>query len=210
FSQGSSKIGAADQTKLKNFGSVLQRPEIPPFSLTVTGHSSAEGSEQTNMTLSEDRAREVSNEIVNAGAKTQPKLQAEGEKGADETPQWRRVDITVGSFESSQETVLHEFGHMFGLGDEYPGSSRAVGTKVAHSNLAETLIPGQQPILATHNDSIMSVGQTIKPHHYVTFLDALGTMTGTTGEWNVGPGSGSAMKGLGDFPARGANEPTPV
>ncbi|NJL85811.1 MAG: hypothetical protein HC886_07285 [Leptolyngbyaceae cyanobacterium SM1_1_3] len=163
------------------------------------------------MRLSEDRARTVSNEIVSAGAKTQPTVTAQGEAGADATPQWRRVDITIGNFESDQTTVLHEFGHMFGLGDEYPtpdGGSRDVGTRVAHSALAETLIPGQQPIVAHHDESIMSNGEVIRPHHYVTFLEALGTMTHTTGQWDVGPGAGPT--GPGDFPMRGADEPVPA
>jgi hypothetical protein len=90
---------------------------------------------------------------------------------------------------------------MFGLGDEYPnaGAGRPVGTPVAHSALAQALIPGQQPIVATDSDNIMSGGETIRPHHYVTFLEVLGTMTGTTGQWAIGPGLGPASSGPGDF-----------
>jgi outer membrane protein OmpA-like peptidoglycan-associated protein len=211
FNMDSTEVSAADQARLQTFGQTLGRPEIPPFPVTLTGHSSSEGDEERNMRLSEDRARVVSNEIVSAGAKSQPTVAAKGEEGADATPQWRRVDITVGRFESDQTTVLHEFGHMFGLGDEYPtsdGGSRDVGTEVAHSDLAETLIPGQQPIVAHHDESIMSNGEVIRPHHYVTFLEALGTMTSTTGQWEVGPGS--APRGPGDFPTRGSNDPIPA
>lgn len=202
FDQGSAEVRAADQTKLQEFGETLGEPQIPPFPITVTGHASSEGSDETNMTLSEDRARTVSNEIVSGGAKTQPTSEAEGEAGADETPVWRRVDIEVGDFVSDQTTVLHEFGHIFGLGDEYPTkdsptSSRPPGTEVAHSDLAEELIPGQEPIVATHNENIMSNGEVIQPYHYVTFLEALGIMTDTTGDWEIGPGG---SRGPGDFP----------
>ena len=91
---------------------------------------------------------------------------------------------------------------MLGLGDEYPntGSGRPVGTPVAHSALAEKLIPGQQPIVATDSDNIMAAGQTIRPHHYITFLEVLGTMTGSTGQWTIGPGLGKSSSGKGDFP----------
>ena len=44
------------------------------------------------------------------------------------------------------------------------------------------LIPGQQPILAHHNEDIMSSGEVVQPHHYVTFLEVLGVMTGSPGE----------------------------
>ena len=110
------------------------------------------------------------------------------------------MEITVGDFEADQTTVAHEFGHMFGLSDEYPtpdGGDRDVGTPVAHSALAERLIPGQQPILAHHNEDIMSNGEVVQPHHYVTFLEVLGVMTGTEGEWDIRP---AASHGPGDFP----------
>ena len=191
---------ATDSAKLRKFGATLGAPDMPPFPVTVTGHSSSEGKPEYNQTLSEDRARNVSNEIVAGGSQKQPKLVALGATGATPTPEWRRVDITVGKFEADQTTIAHEFGHMFGLGDEYPtpdGGSRDVGTPVAHSALAQRLIPGQQPILAHHSDDIMSNGEAVRPHHYVTFLEVLGKMTATEGTWDIRP----ASPGPGDFPA---------
>jgi hypothetical protein len=91
---------------------------------------------------------------------------------------------------------------MLGLGDEYASAdtgSRPAGTPVAHSALAQRLIPGQQPILAKHSENIMSTGTDVKPHHYVTFLEVLGVMTGTAGQWDIKPAAP-----VGDFPA-----PTP-
>lgn len=200
FPQNSSDPSAADKTALRTFGATLGAPDMPPFPVTLTGHSSSEGRPELNQTLSEDRARNVSNEIVAGGAQRQPQLVGVGATGAAPTPEWRRVDITVGKFEADQTTVAHEFGHMFGLGDEYPtpdGGSRDVGTPVAHSALAQRLIPGQQPILAHHSDNIMSNGEAVRPHHYVTFLEVLGTMTGTEGTWDIRP----AAVGPGDFAA---------
>ena len=202
FDLGKADVNATDRARLEAFGRTLARPEIPPFPVTLTGRASSEGSEESNTALSEQRAQAVSNILVPAGAKVQPTVVPLGEAGAAATPEWRRVDISVGAFQSSQTTIRHEFGHMFGLGDEYPnaGSGRPVGTPVAHSALAQRLIPGQQPVVATHNENIMSTGETIRPHHYVTFLEVLGTMTGTTGQWAVGPGRGRAPAGPGDFP----------
>ena len=206
FDMGSSKVRGADKPKIEKFGQTLARPEIPAFPITLTGHSSSEGTDESNSALASDRALSVSNILVPAGAKSQPEIVSLGEAGATATPEWRRVDISVGALKNSQETVLHEFGHMFGLGDEYPnaGAGRSAGTPVAHSALAQALIPGQQAIVATDSDNIMSGGETIRPHHYVTFLEVLGTMTGTTGQWAIGPGLGPASSGPGDF-----NVPTP-
>jgi outer membrane protein OmpA-like peptidoglycan-associated protein len=201
FPQNVGEPSAADKTRLQTFGQTLGKPYMPPFPVTLTGHSSAEGDEGLNMRLSEDRARAVSNEIVTAGAQRQPTVVPLGEAGAAATPEWRRVDITINDFEADQTTVAHEFGHMLGLGDQYPtadGGDRDVGTPVAHSALAEKLIPGQQPIVARHSEDIMSNGEAVQPYHYVTFLEVLGKMTGTEGTWDVRPAARSAP---GDFTA---------
>jgi hypothetical protein len=103
---------------------------------------------------------------------------------------------------------MHEFGHIFGLDDEYPSAdtgSRTVGTKVDHSDLAEKLIPGQKPVVAHHNENIMSNGEMVQPHHYVTFLDALGKMTKTEGKWDVRPYNHAGQKG--DFPTPQPGDP---
>ncbi|MGD2078627.1 MAG: OmpA family protein [Chloroflexota bacterium] len=201
FDQGKSDVSAADKASLNKFGETLGKPYMPPFDVTITGHSSSEGGDEMNMRLSEDRARNVSNEVVSGGAKKQPLVRGVGEAGADPTPQWRRVDLVVGQFQASQRTVMHEFGHIFGLDDEYPSSdtgSRTVGTEVGHSQLAQDLIPGQQPVVAHHNENIMSNGEMMQPHHYVTFLEALGQMTDTLGKWDVRPYNFAGERG--DFP----------
>jgi outer membrane protein OmpA-like peptidoglycan-associated protein len=204
FDQGSSTVSPSDVAALQTFGATLGAPDIPPFPVVLTGHASSEGEETRNMRLSEDRARNVANEIVKAGAKKQPTEVPKGEQGATEDPTWRMVEIDVKDFEGDQTTVKHEFGHILGLGDEYPtadgATSRPVGTPVAHSALAQRLIPGQQPIVAHHDESIMSNGEEVRPYHYVTFLEALGTLTGVTTGWDIRPGPGPGAHGPGDFP----------
>ncbi|MEL6141798.1 MAG: DUF4157 domain-containing protein, partial [Bacteroidota bacterium] len=215
FDQGSDQISPADQARLVAFANTLGQSQIPPFPITLTGRASSEGDEVKNRELSSRRASAVSNILVANGAKEQPTVRAEGETGTTTDPLWRRVDISVGRFVSNQRTVLHEFGHIFGLGDEYPTpdgptSSRPPGTPVAHSALAQALIPGQTPIVAVHNRNIMSNGEDIQPYHYVTFLEVLGNMTGMTGQWSIGPGPGGHAHEPGDFPQRRPGDPITV
>lgn len=210
FPQGGATVSPADATALQTFGATLGAADIPPFPTTVTGHASAEGEEADNLTLSERRARAVADEIARGNPHKAPVVKGEGEVGAaPDDPAWRIVRITVGAFESTQLTVAHEFGHMIGLDDEYPtgdpatpggaATARPVGARPDHSRLAERLIPGQQPIQAHHDESILSNGEVVRPHHYVTFLEALGTATGTTGTWGVRPAP-PKVTGPGDFP----------
>ena len=202
FDEASSTISAADQTRIRTFTATMSAPAMPDFALTVIGHASSDGSPESNQILSEDRAHAVSNELVTGGVKSQPTVRGVGATGATTEPLWRRVDLTVGDFRSQQTTVLHEFGHVFGLADEYPtadGGSRDVGTPVDHSQLAQNMGLAAAPVVAHHSDSIMSNGEVVEPYHYATFLEVLGTMTSTTGMWSAGPGPGPAP-GPGDFP----------
>jgi|GEM_PF-2788415 len=213
FEVGGSDLRPPHLEAVRNLGATLGRDDMPPFDLTITGRASADGQTEPNRALSEDRARAVSNELVSAGAKRQPTVVAAGEDGAAPTPDFRRAEIVIGEFQSDQRTVVHEFGHMIGLDDEYPAAdgaaSRTVGQEVGHSDLAETLIPGQQPILAHHSENVMSNGETVRPHHYVTFLEALGQMSTSEGEWDVGPAV-PAPVGPGDFPTPDPDAPVVV
>ena len=119
-----SAVSAADAAVLRNFGATLGAPDIPPFPVVITGHASAEGEAEQNMRLSAARARNVANEIVRGGAKTQPTAIPKGEEGAAEDPTWRTGRDRVKDFECDQTTVKHEFGHILGLGDEYPTPTR--------------------------------------------------------------------------------------
>jgi outer membrane protein OmpA-like peptidoglycan-associated protein len=210
FAQGKADVSAADATALQKFGATLGAPDMPPFPVTVTGRASSEGTSDRNRSLSEERARNVSNEIVKGGPQAQPTSESKGADGASTDPAWRRVEIAVGTFEGDQRTVTHEFGHMLGLDDEYPTAdpvnvgdppgARPVGGAPTHAALVQSLMPGQQAVQAHHSDNIMSNGEVVRPHHYVTFLEALGTMTGTTGLWDIAPSTGTGGHGPGDFP----------
>jgi outer membrane protein OmpA-like peptidoglycan-associated protein len=213
FRVGESSLREPDLGRVRNLGQTLGSADMPPFPVTVTGRASSDGQVGPNQLLSEDRAREVSNILVQEGAKVQPTSVGLGETGATPTPDFRRAEIEIGDFESDQRTVVHEFGHMIGLDDEYPAAdgaaSRTVGEEVGHSDLAEELIPGQQPVVAHHSENVMSNGEVVRPHHYVTFLEALGQMTSSEGEWDVGPAVPAPL-GPGDFPVPDPNGPVVV
>jgi len=53
------------------------------------------------------------------------------------------------------------------------------------------------------SDNIMSEGKEVRPHHYVTFLDALKQVSGMP-DWDYGPPQKvDEPSGMGDFPVPG-------
>jgi outer membrane protein OmpA-like peptidoglycan-associated protein len=132
-----------------------------------------------------------------------------GSTGAGEEATWRRVDIVVGSGQG-QNIAAHEFGHMLGLFDEYAstpkkdaagnvitdangdqitrglisGTGGDVGTTTGHNALATSM--GLGGSVHENNDNIMSLGSTVRPQHYATFMSALHTVTGIN-DWRVKP-----------------------
>ena len=86
-----------------------------------------------------------------------------------------------------QIVVAHEAGHMFGLGDEYTapfsGTGGALGTPVDGNLGPSQGLPGA---VHENSDSIMSVGDAVRPQHYATFLEAIKAATAMP-EWEFGP-----------------------
>jgi outer membrane protein OmpA-like peptidoglycan-associated protein len=130
-----------------------------------------------------------------------------GSTGADATADSRRVDIDVAGGQS-QNIAAHEFGHMIGLDDEYATTPQrdAAGNPVRDANgdtVTRGLINGtggevgdptatNGPAVARgmpgsvseNTDNIMSLGSTVRPQHYTTFMQAIRTLTSST-EWRV-------------------------
>ena len=145
FGQGKSEPTAEDKTKLQNFGKTLGAADMPPFPVTVTGHSSSEGRPERNQTLSEDRARNVTNEIVTGGAQ---RAADDPSASAPRAPARRRTGGARTSPSAASTRARRRSrtrpGTCSGCGDEYPtadGGSRHVGTPVAHSALARAADP---------------------------------------------------------------------
>ena len=86
-----------------------------------------------------------------------------------------------------QIVAAHEAGHMFGLGDEYTapfsGTGGDLGTPVDGDLGAQQGLPGA---VHENSDTIMSVGDAVRPQHYATFLEALKAVTAMP-EWVFGP-----------------------
>lgn len=74
-----------------------------------------------------------------------------------------------------QRAAVHEFGHMIGLGDEYEG-------KATPRHSASFQAAGGEEIATGDDDRIMSGGETVLAEHYITFLEAIRTVTGVE-EW---------------------------
>jgi hypothetical protein len=91
---------------------------------------------------------------------------------------------------------------MFGLDDEYTGpGADAPGNNTQHTHIAA----GSGPTGAMHakSDSIMSEGNVVREHHYVTFLDALKTVSGMP-DWGYGPTQVvKPPSAAGDYPVPG-------
>jgi outer membrane protein OmpA-like peptidoglycan-associated protein len=179
----------------------------PPIRLI--GRASAVGDAAYNERLAGERAANVESALRAAGIVgdiNRMTSSSEGETGASDDAEWRRVDIIVGSGEA-QVVGAHEFGHMIGLGDEYAtttatlpdgspaglitGTGNAPGTAVAHNDVNNNRLGDQQidGAVAENNDNIMSLGNTVRPQHYSTFHNALQIVTGKT--WTYG-GEGNA------------------
>lgn len=183
--------------------------------IEIVGRASTSGDPERNRRLSEQRAENVANFLrYNGlrGALRRVTHVGAGSEGASEDPEWRRVDITVGSGEA-QNTAAHEFGHMIGLGDEYssprggfaPGAGTPVdiGRPATHNAMAQAMGGGVQGAVGENTDNIMSVGNTVRPQHYATFHHALEQVTGE--DWEYGGASPGRVQTL---PATGGAEPT--
>jgi len=152
--------------------------------IAITGHTMSGGDEAANQTLSAQRAQNVADYLRTNGAQIagyRLTSRGVGAEGAAVDEDWERVDIQVGSGEG-QHTMVHETGHMFGLGDQYvvaglvaSGTGGRLGTRTEHDPQVQNM-GGVQASIYENNDDIMSLGNAIRPQHYSTFHEALTTV----------------------------------
>jgi len=172
---------------------VIQQLQGDPNSrVELTGHSSsshavgqdaAQGAIE-NMDLARARSATVKAAVEGAGiANTRIQVRNAGEEGADASDEWCKVDAQVGNHQT-QNPGLHETGHMFGLGDEYPVDGHDAGTPVAPAYDAMVQSTTGQVLTRGRDEGAMSVGSTVRPWHYSSFMVALRTITGIQ-EWRV-------------------------
>ncbi|HET8952221.1 MAG TPA: OmpA family protein [Solirubrobacteraceae bacterium] len=251
FGVNSSDVVGGQATKLQQVIDTFKGAEQPgqpgtadtrsiQTPVVLTGHASSTGTDEYNQALSERRVDSVAdfmarNGFVNVVTRVSGEGVGESEATGGEVEHDRRVDIVIGSG-NSQNTISHEFGHAFGLGDEYAntplvssGLGRNTGTPqmgddATHDTLVKQMVDaGGTPLagaVCEPTDSIMSVGDVVRPQHYATFHASLTEITAQS-PWALGPptgrndplpGGAAAETGPGDFPvpSRGEGEPVAV
>jgi outer membrane protein OmpA-like peptidoglycan-associated protein len=163
--------------------------------VVLEAHASGRGNARYNLDLSRRRADAVRDFLVNNGfhnVATRVTEDPRGEAGADaaspDNPADRRVDLLVDGG-GRMVTAVHEFGHAFGLDDEYATAGAPIGSTPSHDESAAAMTDAlgrHLPGAATeHNGGIMSWGNEVRPRHYATFYKALAQVTGEP-EWALG------------------------
>ncbi len=190
FEKNKAELNNGERQKLYDFGVRLSENSVSRFLFELVGRAGKDESDPD--LLSEKRANEARSILLSSGIRRLPVTRGAGNENSDYDTDWQRVDINIKNFQLNQRMAAHEFGHIFGLADEYPSDSRDRGDVIAHSDLAEELNLTHEQIVAHYGDSIMSVGGAVMPWHYATFLEVLTEMTGVD-DWGIN-------RNLGDYP----------
>lgn len=187
FPFGSANLTPAQRGQIRNFvsGYAVGDTIAENSRINLRGFASASGSAAFNTRLVNNRLTAVKNEILATGVPearitldNRSDLEAEGlsrDRATQDNEQ--RVEIRIGSGER-QNTVAHEFGHIFGLSDEYVENTipRVAGDLAWHNPTAVAAgITGGAPV--ENSDNIISLGNTVRPQHYSTFAWALNQLT---------------------------------
>ena len=193
FEHDSAVLSADEQAALQGFTSDFLDASLDLSNpVELVGHASSSGSDEHNQKLAQKRIDAVKNHLASVGftgVNTRVTTRNEGENGATEDAEWRRVDLVVGNGQA-QVVSSHEFGHAFGLDDEYAinpggnisGTGNPTGTALAHDGLSTAI--GAGGAVAENNDDIMSLGNVVRPRDYATFGLALRQVTGID-EWQA-------------------------
>ena len=113
----------------------------------------------------------------------------------------------------AQVVIAHEFGHAFGLADEYTTKPGQLGTPAGHDDDVKAMqkasgLP-ETGAIREDNGNIMSDGTFVLPQHYATFHHALVTITAVS-EWALGPKTAKPGATSAAAPATPAPAPPPV
>lgn len=200
FDNNQSTLDSTDRAVIDQFITNFREADANESNSRVRliGHASRPGSTDYNRRLVNERINSVMNYLRE---KNFPNIETrvdDPENRSDEIAErfpenddvsalLRRVEIVVGEGEL-QNTVAHEFGHVFGLVDEYvtegtsfSGTGTAAGTEVAHSNMSEAIGAGE--VRSENSDNMMSMGNEVRAQHYGPFGWALHRLTGKN--WKI-------------------------
>jgi outer membrane protein OmpA-like peptidoglycan-associated protein len=200
FGHNSDVVSSSERAELDQFITSFQAPAGGEGAkMDIIGHANTVGGTAVyNLDLSQRRAQSVAdylktavvngNTLANAEARIQTTA-GQGTEGATASAHWRRVDVIIAGG-PKQDVAVHEFGHLIGLGDEYAtpaggllgGSPGNIGDAAGHDQLSRDM--GLGGATKENDDSIMSLGNTIRPQHYATFMFALRRVTGMD-EWRI-------------------------
>lgn len=165
--------------------------------ISLIGHASRPGSTSYNQILVDKRLDSVYKYLKEKGATNIAKrtemtnkadsLAEKYDPSNKHAKKLRRVELVVGSGEL-QNTVAHEFGHIFEMADEYvtpkeiDGSGLPMGDVVPENTKMSKDI-GSNAVVAEDNDNIMSVGNEVRKQHYGAFGMMLNKVTGKS--WKI-------------------------
>ncbi len=207
FDRNSTTLNATATQALQDIIFSFQSPAAGAgTTIDITGHADTSGGgtpagDARNVEISQKRAQVVAdylkatrvsgNNLINATARIQTQT-GTGSAGEGATASSRRVDIVFAGGQG-QNVAAHEFGHMLGLDDQYAidpagtqgvvaGTGGAVGT--GNADDARSVAAGTGRSIYENNDNMMSLGSTVRSPHYVTMMEALRSVTGST-EWKM-------------------------
>lgn len=200
FDNDQSTLDSTDRAVIDQFITNFREADANESNSRVRliGHASRPGSTDYNRRLVNERINSVMNYLRERNFPNIETRVDEPENRSDEIAEslpdtdnnarvLRRVEIVVGEGEL-QNTVAHEFGHVFGLVDEYvtvgtsfSGTGTAAGTEVAHSDMSEAIGAGEAR--SENSDNIMSMGNEVRAQHYGPFGWALHRLTGKN--WKI-------------------------
>jgi outer membrane protein OmpA-like peptidoglycan-associated protein len=205
-------VTAINQFAARFQGAAAGTPGSQPASITLEAHTSLPGTKAYNMTLAQKRADAVRAQLVSAGftnVTSRVSDDIQGSAGASgEAAHDRRVDMIAGDG-AAQAVMAHEFGHAFGLGDEYAndpgaglgGTPQPSGTRASHDALTQQMETAggeaTNGAIYENTDNIMSLGSVVQPQHYSTFWQALTKITEVP-EWALGPKGAKPAPGGGE------------
>lgn len=176
-------------------------------SMALTGHASGSGSATYNERLGLRRVEAVAAYLRGGGFSNLDERVESSSEGSSQAntedrndPFDRRVTIAIDG-DTGQIVATHEFGHAFGLDDEYSGICKELGEEgecVAwreagdvtddHDNVRNMTDASGQALpgsITENSTSLMSWGNTILPQHYVTFKMGLEQVTEVS-PWSLG------------------------
>lgn len=165
------------------------------INVSLNGYASSPGTTSYNTELVEQRIDAVETDINTRAASSNASPVITGNvvriNDADQTAEsdrvanptvhdpslFRRVDIAIERNDRrGQNTLAHEMGHVFGLGDEYVGGSRKVRDAARHGPWAQSAGVAGGANVANDN-RLMSGGNEFQAAYYSNFAYALDQLT---------------------------------